>query len=174
MRSREMLSKLDRLSVPAEDDESAIPDISLLTPEDQDWVDEMFAKVRDETISEAEARKLCDLLNKLPILGCDDRFQGPDLEIPREIQSHFKLFKWHEDGSHHWLHFSFCKLRATQKVRFVELCRRYGWEGEYPQSRSVRKRASGRWGIPQLLSLSEWDPVDEAELRSMLDTALAA
>ena len=44
MRAREMHYKLDKLSVPSEDDEHTCPDISLLSPEDQDWVDEMFEK----------------------------------------------------------------------------------------------------------------------------------
>ena len=32
-------------------------------------------------------------------------------------------------------------------------------------------RSTGRWGIPGLLPLSQWDPDDEAELRSLLDAA---
>jgi hypothetical protein len=64
----------------------------------------------------------------------------------------------------------FHKLKAVQKVRFVELCRKYGWNGEYPRDRSHRFE-SGRWGIPGLLPLSEWEPEDEAELRTLLDAA---
>ncbi len=178
MRAREMHNKLDKLSVPSEDDEHTFPDISLLSPEDQDWVDEMFEKIRaakdevENVITDAEARKLVDLLNELPVLGRDDKFAGPDLDIPREIETHFQLTKWHEEGRHHWPSFDFFrKLKATQKVRFVELCRKYGWEGEYPRDRSRHYFKLGSWGIPGLLPLSQWDPEDEAELRSLLDVA---
>ena len=107
--------------------------------------------------------------------GRDDKFAGPDLDIPREIETHFTLAKWHEEGRHHWPSFDFFrKLKATQKVRFVELCRQYGWEGEYPRDRSRRYFTLGRWGIPGLLPLSQWDPEDEAELRSLLDAAETA
>jgi hypothetical protein len=55
----------------------------------------------------------------------------------------------------------------VQKVRFVELCRKYGWEGEYPNP--VRFGDRLRRDPVRLLPLSEWDPEDEAELRSLLD-----
>jgi len=104
MRAREMNNKLDKLSVPSEDDEHTCPDISLLSPEDQDWVDEMFEKIRsakdevENVVTPAEGHKLLDLLNELPVLGRDDEFAGPDLDIPREIEEHFQLLKWHEEG----------------------------------------------------------------------------
>jgi hypothetical protein len=170
MRSREMHNKLDKLSVPSEDDEHNIPDLTLLSPELQDWVNEMFGKVRDKSISDTEAHKLCDLLRELPSLGPGEHFQGPCLEIPRGIETHFQLAKWHEEGRYHWPRFDLYKLKAVQKVRFVDLCRKYGWKGEYPRDRSHRFE-SGRWGIPGLLPLSQWDPEDEVELRSLLDTA---
>jgi hypothetical protein len=171
MRSREMHNKLDRLSPPAEDDEHSFPDISLLSPEDQDWVHAMFGKLSEESISEVDLRKLLHLLDILPLRGPDEKFKGPDLDIPREIETHFQLFKWHEEGRHRWPRFNFYKLKAVQKVRFVELCRRYGWEGEYPRSRARHYFEPGRWGIPNLVPLSEWNPEDEAELRSLLDLA---
>jgi hypothetical protein len=175
MRAREMHNKLDRLSGSPDDDEHTCPDISLLSPEDQDWVDEMFEKIRaakdevENVIAPAEGRKLLDLLNELPVLGRDDKFAGPDLDIPREIEMHFTLAKWHEEGRHHWPRFELHKLKATQKVRFIELCRQYGWEGEYPNPDRGR-----RWkhrDPVRLLPPSEWDPDDEAELRSLLDMA---
>ena len=88
----------------------------------------------------------------------------------REIEMHFTLVKWREERRY-WPRFVFHKLTAVQKDRFVELCRQYGWEGEYPRDRSRRYSTSGRWGIPGLLPLSERDPEDEAELRSLLDLA---
>ena len=104
MRAREMNNKLDKLALSAEDEEHTFPDLSLLSPEDQDWVDEMFEKIREakdeveNVITPAEGRKLLDLLQELPVLGRDDKFAGPDLDIPREIETHFTLAKWHEEG----------------------------------------------------------------------------
>jgi hypothetical protein len=172
MRAREMHNKLDKLSVPFEDDEYTCPDISLLSPEDQDWVHEMFAKIRadedgiENCISPAEARKLSDLLAGLPVLDQCEGFKGPDLEIPNELKYYFELLKWHEEGRHHWPRVDFYKLKAVQKVRFVEL-----WQGELPRDRSRENTALGRRGIPGLLPLSQWDPEDEAELRSLLEEA---
>ena len=171
MRSREMHNRLDRVSPPAEDDEHTIPDISLLSPENRDWVDEMFAKVKEKTITEAEATELCDLLNGLPSLGPDDEFQGPCLEIPRSINYHFQLLKWHEQGRYHWPQFDFHKLKAVQKVRLVELCRRYGWEGKYPIPRSAGTMFINRGSAAHMLPPSEWGAEDKAELRLLLDAA---
>jgi hypothetical protein len=103
-----MHNKLDRLAPSSEDDEHAIPDLTLLSPELRDWVDEMFEKIcaaedgPESAITDAEAHKLIDLLDELPGLGRDDKFAGPDLDIPREIEMHFTLAKWHEGGRHHW------------------------------------------------------------------------
>ncbi len=105
MRAREMHNKLDRLAPSSEDDERAIPDLTLLSPELQDWVDEMFEKIREaeddveSVISPAEGQKLLDVLDELPVLGPGDKLGGPDLEIPREVEMHFTLAKWHEGGA---------------------------------------------------------------------------
>ena len=167
MRAREMNNKLDKLALSAEDEEHTFPDLSLLSPEDQDWVHEMFAKIREakdeveNVVTPAEGRKLLDLLKELPVRGRDDKFAGPDLDIPREIDAHFTLAKWHEEGRHRWPRLDFYKLKAVQKVRFVELCRQYGWEGEYPRDRSHRYIEPGRWGIPGLLPLNQWHSDNE-------------
>jgi hypothetical protein len=178
MRAREMHNKLDRLAPSSDDDGHDIPDLTLLSPEDRDWVDEMFEKVHaneegsESLITDADARKLIDLLNDLPVLGPDDKLAGPDLEIPGEIETHFELAKWHEEGRHHWPRFDFFRnLKATQKVRFVDLCRQYGWEGEYPRDRSRNYFKLAKWGIPGLLPLNQWHPDDEAGLRSLLGVA---
>ena len=178
MRAREMHNKLDKLALSAEDEGQTFHDLTLLSPEDQDWVDKLSERIgnaedgSNNVITEAEARKLHDLLNCLPVLGPGDKLGGPDLEIPREIGTHFTLAKWHEEERHHWPRFDFFhKLKAVQKVRFVELCRQYGWEGEYPRDRSRHYFKLGRWGIPGLLPLNEWVPKDEAEMRSLLDVA---
>ena len=184
MRAREMHNKLDKLSVTTEEDHT-FADISLLSPEDQDFVHETLAKIEgteDEDdyrakveagiVTEAELGKLFGLWSQLPKISRDDKFGGPDLEIPDEIEMHFTLAKWHDEGRHHWPRFDFFRnLTATQKVRFVELSRKYGWEGEYPRDHSRRYFTSGRWGIPGLLPLGQWDSEDEAEVRSLLDAA---
>ena len=91
MRAREMHNKLDRLAPASEDDEHNIPDLTLLSPELQDWVDEIIAKIegmKDEDdfhakvkegfVTEAELRKLNDLWTELPALGPHEGFKGPN------------------------------------------------------------------------------------------------
>ena len=68
--------------------------------------------------------------------------------------------------------FDFDKLKLVQKARFVELCREYGWEGEYPNPVRFGARRHGLRRNPlSMAPLSEWDPEDEAELRSLLEVA---
>ena len=50
------------------------------------------------------------------------------------------------------------QLKTVQKVRFVELCRQYGWLDE--------ERSS--WRMP---FLRRWAPDDQAEMRALLDEA---
>jgi hypothetical protein len=184
MRAREMHNKLDRLSGSVDDDEQTCPDISLLSPEDQDRAHELFekiegveneqeflAKINENTITEAELRELSDLFAKLPQLGPGDGFKGPSYEIPLELCSYFTHFRRRENEGVH-PQFDFPKLKAVQKARFVELCRKYGWEGEYPNA--DRGHVWRHWAHRdpvRLLPLSQWDPEDEAELRSLLDVA---
>jgi hypothetical protein len=170
MRAREMHNKLDRLSGSVDDDEQTCPDISLLSPEDQDRARELLAKIEgveseqeflakinENTITEAELRELSDLFDGLPILGPGEGFKGPSFDIPLNLERHFRDF-------------DLSTLKLVQKVRFVELCRKYGWEGEYPN----RGHVWGHWkhrDPVRLLPLSEWDSEDEAELRSLMDAA---
>ena|ERR1700691_2159453 len=105
MRSREMHNKLDRLSGSVDGDEQTCPDISLLSPEDQDRVHELlekirgaaeerdfFANIKESTITEAELRELSDLLDDLPSLGPGDRFKGPSYSIPYQLCDYFTHF----------------------------------------------------------------------------------
>ena len=79
MRAREMHNKLDRLSGSVDDGENTCPDISLLSPEDQDRAHELLekikgveneqeflAKINENTITEAELRELSYLLTSFP------------------------------------------------------------------------------------------------------------
>ena len=65
----------------------------------------MFEKIREAeerawktSLPMLKGANYCDLLEELPVLGRDDKFAGPDLDIPREIETHFTLAKWHEEG----------------------------------------------------------------------------
>jgi hypothetical protein len=179
MRAREMNNKLDKLWA-SDNDEQTCPDISLLSPQDQDRVHEILAKIKDvkdehefwariqeNIVTQVELREVLDLWEELPILGPGDGFKGPSYGIPLELCSHFR--RRENEGVH--AQFDFHKLKLVQKVRFVELCRKYGWEGEYPRDRSRNYFKLAKWGIPGLLPLSQWDPEHEAELRSLLDVA---
>ena len=184
MRAREMHNKLDRLSGSVDDGEHTCPDISLLSPEDQDRAHELLAKIEgveneqeflakinENTITEAELRELSYLFDELPQLGPGDGFKGPSYEIPLELCSYFTHFRRRENEGVH-PQFDCDKLKLVQKVRFVELCRKYGWEGEYPNPvRFGGQRHGLRRNPVNMVPLSEWDPEDEAELRSLLDVA---
>jgi hypothetical protein len=176
-----MHNKLDRLSGSVDDDEHTCPDISLLSPEDQDRVHgvlaklegatgehEIRAKVEENVVTVAELREMFDLWAELPRLGPGDSFKGPSYAIPLELCSYFTHFHRRENEGVH-PQFDFHKLKAVEKVRFVELCRKYGWEGEYPNA--DRRRGRLHRDPVRLVALSQWDPEDEAELRSLLDVA---
>ena len=100
--------------------------------------------------------ELNQLLKSLPLLGPHDQFTGPDLEIPDALVFHFK---WTEQmGKRSYQFYDFRHLKAVQKVKFVELCRKYGWS-----DRGNARRALQR--------LSEWSPADRAEMTGLLDAA---
>jgi hypothetical protein len=182
MRAREMNNKLDRLSVPFEDDEHMAPDISLLSPEDQDRAHEILAKldgatgeqeicakIKENVVTVAELNEMFGLWAGLPRLGPGEGFKGPSYAIPYELCSSFTHFLRCENEGPVQPRFDYHKLKLVQKVRFVELCRKYGWEGEYPDPDRGRGR---RHRDPvRLLPLNQWDSEDEAELRSLLDVA---
>jgi hypothetical protein len=105
MRAREMNNKLDKLSVPSDDDEHTCPDISLLSPEDQDRVHDVLAKlagatgeheirakVDENVVTVAELREMFDLWDELPRLGPGDGLQRPILrDIARASQLLYPL-----------------------------------------------------------------------------------
>ena len=102
--------------------EESVPDISLLSPEQQDRYQELADKLLadESSITPAEVRELNQLLKGLPHLGPHDEFGGPDLEIPDSLAFHFK---WTEQrGKFPYRFYNFRRLKAVQKVRFVELC----------------------------------------------------
>ena len=115
MRSRHLLAKLDRLRVPPE--EPKFPDISLLSPADQDRVFGLFEKNRDSLdgiepkISANELDELEGLLTDLPIIGPDDKPAGPKIEVPPALVHYWQ---WSQPAST-WRHCDFWKLKAVQK-----------------------------------------------------------
>jgi hypothetical protein len=128
--------------------EESVPDISLLSPEKHDRQDLADKLLADETsLTPAEVKELNQLLKGLPLVGPHDEFGGPDLENPDSLVFHFK---WTEQrGRFPYRFYAFRRLKAVQKVRFVELCRKYGWSN----GQNVR--------LP-LPRLYEWSPDDRA------------
>ena len=159
MRSRHLLAKLDRLRVPPE--EPKFPDISLLSPADQDRVFGLFEKNRDSLdeieptkISTHELDELEGLLTDLPIIGPDDKPAGPKIEVPPALVHYWQ---WSQPAST-WRHCDFWKLKAVQKIRLAELCRYYGWrEGTSPKA--------------TMLPLCDWTEQDRDEMTAFLDEA---
>ena len=141
--------------------EESVPDISLLSPEQQDRYQELADKLLadESSITPAEVKELNQLLKGLPLVGPHDKFGGPDLEIPDCLAFHFK---WTEQrGKFPYRFYDFRRLKAVQKVRFVELCRKYGWS----DGQNVRRT------LPRLY---EWSPDDRAEMNGLLDAAAEA
>jgi hypothetical protein len=158
MRSRHLLAKLDRLQVPPE--EPKFPDISLLSPADQDRVFGLFEKNRDSLdgiepkISANELDELEGLLTDLPIIGPDDKPAGPKIEVPPALVHYWQ---WSQPAST-WRHYDFWKLKAVQKIRLAELCRYYGCrEGTSPKA--------------TMLPLCDWTEQDRDEMTAFLDEA---
>ena len=158
MRSRHLLAKLDRLQVPPE--EPKFPDISLLSPADQDRVFGLFEKHRDSLdgiepkISANELDELEGLLTDLPIIGPDDKPAGPKIEVPPALVHYWQ---WSQPAST-WRHYDFWKRKAVQKIRLAELCRYYGCrEGTSPKA--------------TMLPLCDWTEQDRDEMTAFLDEA---
>jgi len=86
MRAREMMKRLDRLPK-RKGGLQKVPDLSLLSPEKQDRVDELFKVLLDskdissKTFDTAFA-EFDRLVLDLPLLGPNDPEQGPSLEVP--------------------------------------------------------------------------------------------
>jgi len=57
-------------------------------------------------------------------------------------------------------------------LRFVELCREYGYGGG--EDDSAKNDAFGRRLRKQMMPLAEWDAADRAEMAALLDIAAAS
>jgi hypothetical protein len=158
MRAREMMKRLDRLPK-GKGGVQKVPDLSLLSPEKQDRVDELFKVLLDskdissKTFDTAFA-EFDKLVRDLPLLGPDDPEQGSLIEVPQELAAYWQL----QQPASKWRSYSFNKLSKVQTLRFVELCEQYGF-----------KRGADTPVKAQMLPLHEWAAGDRAELQHMLN-----
>ena len=138
-----------------------VPDLSLLSPEEQDRVDELFKVLLDskdissKTFDTAFA-EFDKLVRNLPLLGPDDPEQGPLIEVPRELAAYWQR----QQPASSWRSHDFRKWGKVQTLRFVELCEQYGF-----------KRGADTPVKAQMLPLHEWAAGDRAELQHMLNIA---
>jgi hypothetical protein len=157
MRAREMMARLGRLPK-KRGGETKVWDLSLLSPEKQDRVDELLKMIlvnddHSENLDTAFA-ELDELVRNLPLLGRDDPEQGPLIEVPRELARYWEF----HHGASKWCSLDFYKLSKVQIVRFVELCEQHGFrEGTDTPIRA------------QMLPLHEWPASTRTELQEMLD-----
>jgi hypothetical protein len=92
------------------------------------------------------------LIEGLPLLGENDRGQGPKIEVPRSLAYYWQ---WRQHASE-WRHYYFNELKKVQILRFVELCEQYGYRG-----------GSGS----RIAPIDEWETDDREELTELLDIA---
>ena len=156
-----MLIKLGGLHLPTI--EVGCPDLSLLTPEEQDRVWELTKKI-DNTLQDLEPgitleefREVEGLLAKVPTLGPGETFAGPRIKVPRALKHYWDWVKPAAGGSG----YRFGNLRKVETLRFVELCNYYSGD------ESLR----GMRLIDRMLPLDEWQPDDRAEMEAMLEKA---
>jgi hypothetical protein len=156
-----MLIKLGGLHLPTI--EAGCPDLSLLTPEEQDRVWELGKKVRDSLqgvepgITPKELRELQGLLAKVPTLRPGEKFAGPKIEVPRALNRYWHWVKPTARGCG----YRFDNLGKVETLRFVELCTFY----------DVDESLRGWSLIERMLPLDEWQPDDRAEMEAMLEKA---
>jgi hypothetical protein len=167
MRSRDMMTKLDRL--PTREEEVRIPDFSLLSPAEQDRANELMSLIG--SVVDLDADDLQDvfaefhrLTSGLPLLERDDPDQGPTIEVPDGLCFYWM---WGQKASG-WRHYLFSNLGKVQTLRFVELCREYGYVDDDPElSYGENRRQLKNLIIP----LAEWEADDRAEMSALLDIA---
>jgi len=91
-----MLIKLGRLHLPPL--EAECPDITLLTPEEQDRVAELDKKAKNTLeglepgITMDEVREMEGLLAKVPRVGPGGTFAGPRIRVPRALEHYWCYF----------------------------------------------------------------------------------
>ena len=151
-----MMAKLDRLPI---HEEIKVWDLSLLSPEDQDRAKDLMDLIRGATDIEAKGVKsalieFANLVEGLPLLGENDRRQGPKIEVPRSLAYYWQR----RQHASEWRRYYFNELKKVQILRFVELCRQYGYrEGN----------------TREMAPIDEWAPDDREELAELLEIAAA-
>jgi hypothetical protein len=156
-----MLIKLGGLHLPAI--EAGCPDLSLLSPEEQDRVWELFRKCRNSLqgvepgVTPEELREVQGLLAKVPTLRPGEKFAGPRIEVPRALKRYWHWVKPAARGCG----YRFDNLGKVETLRFVELCTSY----------DVDESLRGWSLIERMLPLDEWHPDDRAEIEAMLEKA---
>jgi hypothetical protein len=162
MRAREMMKRLDRLPK-RKGGVQKVPDLSLLSPEEQDRVDELFKVLLDskdissKTFDSAFA-EFDKLVRDLPLLGPNDPEQGPSIEVPGTLARYWEWRRQHPASG--WRSHDFRRCGKVQTLRFVELCEQYGF-----------KRGAETPVKAQILPLHQWAASDRAELQHMLNIA---
>ena len=154
MRARGIMAKLDRLPI---SEEIKVWDLSLLSPEDQDRAKDLMDLIKGSTDIEVEGLKAAitefeNLVEGLPLLGENDRGQGPKIAVPRGLAYHWRL----RQNALEWRNYAFDKLKKVQILRFVELCEQYGYRG-----------GSGS----RIAPIDEWETDDREELTELLEIA---
>jgi len=156
MRARGMMAKLDRLPI---HEEIKVWDLSLLSPEDQDRAKDLMDLIRGSTDIEAEGLNAAinefeNLVEGLPLLGENDRRQGPKIEVPRSLAYYWQR----RQHASEWRRYYFNELKKVQILRFVELCEQYGYrEGN----------------THEMAPIDEWETDDREELAELLEIAAA-
>ena len=159
MRAREMMARLERL--PKLQGDRKTWDLSLLSPEKQDRVTDLFRLLFDSKDLQSEGRhnalaELNELVRNLPLIRPDDPEKGPVIKVPGELT---RYWQWKQPASR-WRSLNFHKLGKVQTLRFVELCERYGFSAS--MNTPIKE---------QMLPLLEWQLKDRVELQGLLDVA---
>jgi hypothetical protein len=96
------MSRLDRLPK-KRGSEQKVWDLSLLSPEKQDRVDELFrlilgSKDIDSANLDTLIAEMDELVRNVPLLGPDDVEQGPVIEVPGQLA---RYWQW-QQPTHRW------------------------------------------------------------------------
>jgi hypothetical protein len=158
VRAREMMAKLDRLPTPKS--EVKLWDVSLLSPEKQDRYSELSEQIfqsKDVNSGSLDGvfLELINLVDDLPLLGPHDSNKGPLIEVPAELADYWRR----QQKATEWRHYDFFNLGKVQTLRFLELCKRYGYEAGLGLIKE------------QMTPLAQWRTPDRVEMTELLKVA---